>query len=740
MARVVAYQPVTMRHAQAFLQNISDPGHRGRSQEIKLQILEAAAARIGGFDIKWYWEHQSVRPLNGKLVDKIAENLVSEIGRTNFHPAICLAALATPNLAKSERRMSGSYFTDFRLAQYLASKLDPTLLRRRSIIDPACGSGILLVASVLHFAAYDRKKASHFLGSSVVGIDKNPLAVRAAALSLSALTSDKRTITSLLNNLEVADSIIAVDALKSKFAPSGFGAVITNPPWEKIKITRHEYLAANGIARHYGDDYSHSIDGDDFVQEVDRAKKYSRTLSLKYKLTGGKEIDLYSVFLELCLDIAASDGQISILVPAGLIRSQSTERLRTHFFESCSVSKISIFENRARFFDIDTRFKFLTVYGQKGQPRNSHSVILAHPRANETSITDGDRVVLPGRSLRRVRRDLSVPEVRNRAEWQLFQKIAQRHPSLLEWGKAFGMSFMREIDMTKDRHLFNRKSFRQSIPLVEGRMVHQYSSTAKSYLSGTGRRAKWISQNKPSTPRPQFWIERGKLPHSVLNRIRHVRAGFCDITGQTNERSMLAAFIPKNAVCGNKVPTIAFSMDVDDLVLPSVFLSIVNSFVFDWLLRRICTTTVNYFILQSVPFPQIDIHSPLAARLTQLVQRLSSRSAPFGRWEDAEIRTEIEALILRAYNLTMNDLELMMKDFPLLDRGECPIRGELRSTITRDFTLLKCANHLGHQTRQFNVWTKRVDEAKAQGAVPYRPSHLVKDESDHFYTESAGRN
>ena len=84
---------------------------------------------------------------------------------------------------------------------------------------------------------------------------------------------------------------------------------------------------------------------------------------------------------------------------------------------------------------------------------------------------------------------------------------------------------------------------------------------------------------------------------------------------------MMAALIPPNTVCGNKVPTIEFPNDSsEERIL--LWLAIVNSFPFDWMLRRIVTTTVNYFVLRSLKLPAIQIDSLPARRLIEIAKRL----------------------------------------------------------------------------------------------------------------------
>src|SRR5207247_8059893 len=168
-------------------------------------------------------------------------------------------------------------------------------------------------------------------------------------------------------------------------------------------------------------------------------------------------------------------------------------------------------------------------------------------------------------------------------------------------------SIVREVDMTRDRGHFQRAvRAESSVPLIEGRMIHQHRFAAKAYRYGTGRRARWDKIALGSREiKPQFWYPLGQLAPIVRARTNCVRVGFCDITGQTNERSMLAALVPARTVCGNKVPTVTFPNDSREQRL-LLWLAIVNSISFDWALRRLVTTTVNYFLLNSVPFPKLE--------------------------------------------------------------------------------------------------------------------------------------
>jgi hypothetical protein len=454
---------------------------------------------------------------------------------------------------------------------------------------------------------------------------------------------------------------------------------------------------------------------------------YNQGLAANYTLLGSGEVDLYKAFIELFVRLVRPGGRVSVLVPAGLIRSQGTQQLREFLMRESDRIAVTVLENRARFFGIDTRFKFLSLDCTKvnGSRARSQSLVIRHAVGTEKGIAVTGEARMKKNDLIRLRPDLTVPEVRCQDEWRLFQGLCQNG---VDWNDAaFGWNadIVREVDMTRDRRKFLSKEMSGALPVLEGRMIHHFRCGTKAYVSGTGRRALWERMPVGSTKiSPQFWIKRDDLPASVSMRTERVRAGFCDITGQTNERSMLAALIPVGVVCGNKVPTITFPDD-PSLARLHLWLAIVNSLTFDWILRRIITTTVNFFLLRSVPLPRIRPASDNGIRLVSKVKRLmtlDTRRRKNSLWQSAALRAEIDVEVLKAYGGGISDLSLILKDFPILDRGQPPIPGESRSTITTDFVRLYASREFGESIDEV---AERVKAARDAGAVPYVPSELA---------------
>ncbi len=88
----------------------------------------------------------------------------------------------------------------------------------------------------------------------------------------------------------------------------------------------------------------------------------------------------------------------------------------------------------------------------------------------------------------------------------------------------------------------------------------------------------------------------------------------------------------------------------------------------------------------------------------------------------AEIRAHIDAEVVLAYGLGLEDLRLIFEDFPILDRGQVPLPGEFRSTVTRDQAMAALARRTGQKN---TLWHRRSRAAQALGATAYVPSEVT---------------
>jgi hypothetical protein len=696
----------------------------GSDHATRLDVLEALASLLGGFSPERYRatdDHARVLSLEAALA--VAETVLPELRAAPVPAALALTSLARPPMVRAEQRRAGAYYTDFRLARFLARGLIRTHRPGDRVIDPASGTGVLLAAAALELGG-GQEAVDRFVAESVHAADLSAEALRGVKLALASLTASDHAIAAMAARLREIDSLAAGPAAWADVAALGFQTVIGNPPWEKLKVSRHEHLAAQGVERHYGTEYG-TLDHEALAEARSRMAAYASEMSALYAVEGGGDPDLYKLFLALAVNLAADDGQVAILVPAGLIRSQGTGALRRYLLDHSGRLRLTVLDNKARFFAIDTRFKFLSVQATLDRADIERAALaLEHGAGTPNCVEVIGSAEIERAELERLRPDLTVPEVRSTSEWRLFRKMAESTPRLGELADEWPMDIVREIDMTNDRDLLSRHEPSGGLPLVEGRMVHQFRSTHKAYVSGSGRSALWrVTDVGHGELVPQFWVDPDDLSPTLLRRIAMERVGFCDITGQTNERAMLAARIPAGAACGNKVPTITFAAHAKPRDAADLWLAVVNSFAFDWLLRRLVTTTVNYFVLRGVPFPRVTVESARGRRLIELARLVEAAyrdaDASGGPRRLAEWRAEMDALVLRAYGLDLDDAQLVLQDFPLLDRGQLPLPGEPRSTVTRDIVLDAFGRLVGDARAETR---ERLAAALLLEATPYVPA------------------
>ena len=113
------------------------------------------------------------------------------------------------------------------------------------------------------------------------------------------------------------------DRRRAARATAGFDAVIGNPPW----------AAARELTA------------------------FSRESGC-YTLQGHGHANLYQLFAERMLQLAAPGGRVGMLMPSGLLTDHGCAPLRRHLFERCTVDAVIGFDNRDALFPIHRGVRF----------------------------------------------------------------------------------------------------------------------------------------------------------------------------------------------------------------------------------------------------------------------------------------------------------------------------------------------------------------------------------------------
>ncbi len=237
-------------------------------------------------------------------------------------------------LPHDTRKVLAAFYTRPQSAEMLAAlTIDH---HDEHVIDPACGSGTLLVSAYRRKAKLSGKKLSEvhtgFIEEDIFGIDIMPFAVHLTALNLTMQDLDSITD---YTQTAISDSLIELpvksarktqrtlpglmDALthqsldstekkeKISFEPHSFDSVIMNPPFTK----------------------------------TERMKDYAKKVQKAWKEWGGG-VGLWGSFIGLAFDYLADPkkGKVGAVIPIAIFRGRESKELREKVFSPKSKIRV----------------------------------------------------------------------------------------------------------------------------------------------------------------------------------------------------------------------------------------------------------------------------------------------------------------------------------------------------------------------------------------------------------------
>lgn len=592
-------------------------------------------------------------------------------------PAVGTAAaleawVAEWQAANEGRKSQGAYATPTELADELARLTLEPLVGRRTVrvVDPSAGAGSLLLAALRVLVgrggpARRRTVALHLHGAEL-DPDARELCCHLLWLASGANPADLSIVAA---NVVVGDAL-SLDwwAGKSHVA---FDALLMNPPWESLRHALPDGHPAAAARKAIAGRLGEQRPGDPGLPPL-------------FSAQGRGDRNLFKGFVELAPHLLRDGGRLGAIIPAALASDAGMAPLRRRYLDQMAIERWSIVENVDKLFPIDSRYKFgVLVAARSGGGTHAFGV-----RGMCTTLAElsAEHVVVQREHLERLGgAGGMIPEVRSRQELEILSHVAEAGSPFFRGGSLGSVRYAREVDLTLDRAkgLFarwedsalargdkrnQRPSLRNLVPLVEGRMVGQYDCFQKSWVSGSGRTARWELNGDRSlgSCRPQFVI----APRTG----GEARVAICDVTSATNTRTIHATLVPDAWWCGNTAPVLVFR----DRTTALAGLGVLNSMVFDWIARRLVSGLhLNKFYLEAMWWPKLDeadVRRIAGAALSLAAANPRFREAGFegylsdrGEPEDpVRAHVLIEQTVARGFGLTKGMVEVMLDD----DRSE----------------------------------------------------------------------
>jgi len=389
---------------------------------------------------------------------------------------------------------------------------------------------------------------------------------------------------------------------------AGFDAVIGNPPW----------AAAGAITA------------------------FSRESGC-YALQGHGHANLYQLFAERMLQLAAPGGRVGMLMPSGLLTDHGCALLRHHLFERCLVDAAIGFDNRDGLFPIHRGVRFsLVTASTAGSTADLRTRTGVRAAAALDDIPDAGEV--PGSvrvPLTLVRRfsgsGLAVPELPLPHDREILARVLSAAAPLggdEGWRARFG----RELNATDDRRHFGPAG----LPVLEGKHLDAFAAhTVRATASIDAAAARRVLGERARFDRP--------------------RLGYREVAASTNRMTLIAAIVPAGAVTTH---TIFCMREPREPALHWFLCGVFNSFVANYLIRLRGGTHVPAAVIHQLPVPTPARDSD---RFTEIV-RLSRAAAADPR--DAGCRAELQARVTHAYGLDERDFVHVLATFPIVPNEE----------------------------------------------------------------------
>ena len=150
----------------------------------------------------------------------------------------------------------------------------------------------------------------------------------------------------------------------------------------------------------------------------------------------------------------------------------------------------------------------------------------------------------------------TCPIFRSRRDAEITRGIYERVPVLIdendeENGNPWSVTFRQGLfNMTSDSGLFRTAPGQGLVPLYEAKLIHQFDHRWATYENSRTRDSTLPEKQDPDhAVTPRYWVPEVEVNKRLAGRWdREWLLGWRDITNSTNERSVIAAIIPRVGV------------------------------------------------------------------------------------------------------------------------------------------------------------------------------------------------
>nr|WP_263429363.1 N-6 DNA methylase [Nannocystis pusilla] len=532
----------------------------------------------------------------------------------------------------------------------------------------------------------------------------------------------------------------------------GFDVMLGNPPWERVKLQEKEFFAERAPEVAAADN---AAQRKRLMAELPRtqpalwaawraATRASDGESLIYRtsgrfpLCGRGDVNTYSIFAEINLQLLSPWGRSGFIVPTGLATDATTSPFIAHLVDRAALASLVSFENfGTTFASVNNRQSFCLVTLSAAPVVAMRFQFNVNQPDREVDLGPTEYTLQPADFRLLNPNTLSCPTFRTKRDADIVKAIYRRVPVL--WredaadGNPWNLSFRAMLHMANESGLFRSREEllhdgwqlrgaifarddKQMLPLYEAKMVQHYDHRFASLIEGDpgGRPSRkfegWYgadTRNPEEFITPRYWVDSTEVA-SLIHEFpaswhRGWFIGFRDITRSTDARTVIASVVPHTAI-GHTLPLVLLGSDF----IPSScgFLASLLSFALDYVVRqKLGGTHLTYGYLKQLPIlppktynkgvtwdnratklndwlrPRVLELAYTAWDLEHFARDLGHEGPPF-RWDDTRrflLRAELDAAFFHLYGITRDDAAWILDTFWVIRQKDEKAHGEYRT-------------------------------------------------------------
>ena len=332
----------------------------------------------------------------------------------------------------------------------------------------------------------------------------------------------------------------------------------------------------------------------------------------RFPLCGRGDVNTYSLFAELDLQLNATSGRVGIIIPSGIASDDTTKVFFQYLTRTRALVSLHSFENEEFLFPAvhhSTKFCLITLTGSQ-QPQDSSDFVFFTRRTEQ--LQESDRhFTLSAEEIRLMNPNTGTcPIFRSKRDAEINKAIYRRVPVLVREGKpeqnpwdmmtdgvSSDMGDADTIDLCSETEIAGASALR----VYEAKLIHQFDHRLSTYQE---REAVELGPEQKQNPdvlvKPRFWINQEEnqlgLPDTWE---RDWLLVWRDICRNTDQRTAISCIIPKSGT--DFTLRVGFPRCIEPNLIARLVANL-NAFVFDYCVRqKLGGTHLSDYIVKQVP-------------------------------------------------------------------------------------------------------------------------------------------